>query len=318
LKFAERAQHIITHAHSNKVSAVDHELVEKLQREIKYLRDILNLRRQGGGLSDVHNKLLILQQENERLRQAHISIQEVENLIEENRKMKLELQKLRAATAFTSEIDTGLIQDSELNQGLPNLNNLENSTPNRSYINETAPNDDSPHNKPTSIIKFPPLVGRSKQTSMDSVALDRLVFPSRKVSHHEYSSQRTPDLSLRSGQYSDLSRLGRMIAQTPGPDAQRSSGLNLPVRVRGRTFDGKKEVSKSPTHIQKIELRKKEHNRAIERLRELENLSKKQQEKLKVFNFDDRSYAASQSTATNTDILSSKYTERFNPDKVIC
>jgi len=65
-----------------------------------YLREILNIRRKGtSGVNEVHQKLLILQQENERLRQQHVSIEEVERLIEENKRMKMELQKLRGGTS---------------------------------------------------------------------------------------------------------------------------------------------------------------------------------------------------------------------------
>ena len=67
--------------------------------QIMYLREILNIRRKGtSGVNEVHQKLLMLQQENERLRQSHVSIEEVEKLIEENRIMKSELQKLRGGT----------------------------------------------------------------------------------------------------------------------------------------------------------------------------------------------------------------------------
>lgn len=97
MKFAERAQHVVTVVKQNKINAVDQDLVAKLQMEIKYLRDILNMRRKGTSVNEVHHKLLLLQEENDRLRKA-ISIQEVEGLIEENKKMKLELQALRSST----------------------------------------------------------------------------------------------------------------------------------------------------------------------------------------------------------------------------
>jgi kinesin family member 11 len=108
LKFAERAQHIITVVKQNKINAVDQDLVLKLQMEIKYLKDILNMRRKGTSVNEVHHKLLLLQEENDRLRKA-ISIQEVENLIEENKKMKLELQALRNSTQAVNQlVDEGM------------------------------------------------------------------------------------------------------------------------------------------------------------------------------------------------------------------
>lgn len=61
------------------------------------------MRRQGGSaIGEVHNKLLILKEENERLRQNHVSIQEVERLLAENRLMKFELQKLKGDTSPSS------------------------------------------------------------------------------------------------------------------------------------------------------------------------------------------------------------------------
>ena len=56
----------------------------------------MNIKRQGiSHIGEVHHKLLILKEENQRLRENHISIQEVEKLLEENKLMKFELQRLR-------------------------------------------------------------------------------------------------------------------------------------------------------------------------------------------------------------------------------
>jgi len=60
------------------------------------LKEILNIRRKGtSAINQVHNKLLILQEENDRLRNAHFSVQEVERLMEENRQMRMELQHFK-------------------------------------------------------------------------------------------------------------------------------------------------------------------------------------------------------------------------------
>jgi len=60
------------------------------------LKEILNIRRKGtSAINQVHNKLLILQEENDRLRNAHFSVSEVEKLMEENRSMKMELQHFK-------------------------------------------------------------------------------------------------------------------------------------------------------------------------------------------------------------------------------
>ena len=44
---------------------------------------------------DVHQKLVSLQEENEKLKKTSVSMDEVERLIEENRKMKMEIYKLQ-------------------------------------------------------------------------------------------------------------------------------------------------------------------------------------------------------------------------------
>lgn len=82
----------------NEISATDDAIINKLQQEINYLKDLLKMKRKNGlagGVGDVHTKLLYLQQENDRLRQNFVSIAEVEKLISENKLMKQELQKMQ-------------------------------------------------------------------------------------------------------------------------------------------------------------------------------------------------------------------------------
>lgn len=52
---------------ANAVSAADDALVIKLQKEVQHLKEILNLNRKGGVL-DVHQQLLVLKEENSRLK----------------------------------------------------------------------------------------------------------------------------------------------------------------------------------------------------------------------------------------------------------
>lgn len=54
---------------------------------------------------DIHTKLMQLQQENEQLKKTSVSIDDVEKLIEENRKMKLEIYKLQVTQYGHSEYD---------------------------------------------------------------------------------------------------------------------------------------------------------------------------------------------------------------------
>jgi len=124
LKFAERAKHIVTEVKANKIEAQDAELVQKLQKEIKYLKEILNIRRKGtSAINQVHNKLLILQEENDRLRNAHFSVSEVERLMEENRNMKMELQQFKLEVQSET---TGAPREFDASNGLSNYSKTTN------------------------------------------------------------------------------------------------------------------------------------------------------------------------------------------------
>jgi len=80
---------------ANTVSAADDALVIKLQKEVQHLKDILNLNRKGGVL-DVHQQLLVLKEENSRLKDAAGKVSQVEKLKQENKIMRIELQEMRA------------------------------------------------------------------------------------------------------------------------------------------------------------------------------------------------------------------------------
>lgn len=97
LKFADRAKQIMVKVQANSVSAADDALVIKLQREVQHLKEILNLNRKGGVL-DVHQQLLVLKEENNRLKNIAGKVELVEKLRAENKHMRLELQELRASS----------------------------------------------------------------------------------------------------------------------------------------------------------------------------------------------------------------------------
>jgi regulator of replication initiation timing len=63
------------------------------------------MKRKGMSPDDIHNKLMQLQHENEQLKKTSVSMEDVEKLIEENRKMKLEIYKLQVTQYGHSEID---------------------------------------------------------------------------------------------------------------------------------------------------------------------------------------------------------------------
>jgi hypothetical protein len=69
------------------VSAADDALVLKLQKEIQHLKDILNLKRRGGN-QDLHQQLLVLKEENSKLREIATKAVDADRLREENYRMR--------------------------------------------------------------------------------------------------------------------------------------------------------------------------------------------------------------------------------------
>lgn len=94
LKFADRAKQIMVKVQANAVSAADDALVSKLQREVQHLKEILNLNRKGGVL-DINQQLLVLKEENHRLKDMATKVETVEKLKQENKTLRLELQQMK-------------------------------------------------------------------------------------------------------------------------------------------------------------------------------------------------------------------------------
>lgn len=98
LKFADRAKCVMQRFKKNEFSAKDDILVQKLQKEIYHLKELLQLKRKGGKI-DINQQLYILKDENERLRQIALQTNDVEKMKMENKQMRIELQKLRMLTS---------------------------------------------------------------------------------------------------------------------------------------------------------------------------------------------------------------------------
>jgi len=105
LSFANRAKKVKITAVANEISASDDALVKKLQQELQYLKDLLQLKRKGG-MSDIHRQLLLLKQENDKLRAIHTDWSEIERLKLENKMMRLELQRTREPGSTANDTDT--------------------------------------------------------------------------------------------------------------------------------------------------------------------------------------------------------------------
>ena len=132
LKFADRAKTIFSKVKPNEISGTDNNLINKLTSEINSLKEILNLRRKRGNITNVEDQLLKLKQENELLKQNNILYStenkgnyDIEKLIQENKILKLELQKLRSKSSFY--INNNVISDKDISIASPNKkNNLSN------------------------------------------------------------------------------------------------------------------------------------------------------------------------------------------------
>ena len=53
MKFADRAKQIMVKIQANEMNAVDDAYIQKLQKEVQHLKEILNLKRNGGA-NDIH------------------------------------------------------------------------------------------------------------------------------------------------------------------------------------------------------------------------------------------------------------------------
>ena len=84
LKFADRAKSILVKVQANEINAADDARILQLQKEVQYLKEILNLKRKGNA-SDVNQMLLQLKTENDKLRE----------LKSENNILKSELHKYK-------------------------------------------------------------------------------------------------------------------------------------------------------------------------------------------------------------------------------
>lgn len=81
----------------------------KLQKEISYLKDILNLKRKGGA-HDLHQQLLVLKEENSKLRDIVTKQGDTDKLREENYKMRHELMVLKNAGAIAYQNEDSLVK----------------------------------------------------------------------------------------------------------------------------------------------------------------------------------------------------------------
>lgn len=95
LKFAKQARQVTLHEKPTEFSVADNKLVQRLQREIRYLKDIMKIPK---NQDSIHLKLLSLQEENEKLK-LNLELG-MEKVLEENRLMKEKLRNLAKTQEF--------------------------------------------------------------------------------------------------------------------------------------------------------------------------------------------------------------------------
>ena len=100
LRFANIAKEVALNAKPNQISVADNAMVQRLQKEIKYLKDCMKISK---NTEDIHQKLWNLQEENERLKEK-IPPMDIEKILKENQKMKIQLQKITEMTGNTFDI----------------------------------------------------------------------------------------------------------------------------------------------------------------------------------------------------------------------
>lgn len=94
LKFALSAKKIKITVKVNEINAVDKQMLVKLKQEVEFLKSLLYKGNHPKELQNMHQQLINLQAENEQLKSI-TAIQEVENLKQENKVLRIELQQLK-------------------------------------------------------------------------------------------------------------------------------------------------------------------------------------------------------------------------------
>jgi len=91
----------------NQINAQDQSTVKRLQSEIVYLKNILSMRNKSViAREDVYLKLQQLEIENKKLKASNISAHELQEIIQENQKIKLLLKQIRDQNEPQTEKDT--------------------------------------------------------------------------------------------------------------------------------------------------------------------------------------------------------------------
>ena len=131
-------------------------MVRKLQKELQYYKSLLTYKAKGS----LEVELLTLKKENDKLKSIHTNINLVEQLKQENIKMKKQLQEIRSGGADTSNQRQTLYSD-------------------RNYTDERAPHSRESQRTASNVIekieneKLSNIKNRAKQYSLQAINKNR-------------------------------------------------------------------------------------------------------------------------------------------------
>ncbi|OMJ81762.1 hypothetical protein SteCoe_17704 [Stentor coeruleus] len=273
LKFADRAKQIMVKIKKNEVSATNDQLITKLQREIQHLKTLLNLNRKGG-LQELEQKIWVLTEENQKLKhmKGTFTIQEVERLKEENKKLRLELQQAGITTnnedLFIPPREEMTPKSTKINSGsLPESRNYSKGKPLDEDGNTLKPNSGSNISKSGPFVSrmcpkckiYPPCIHTSGYTTNDV----------SKSLNSAYSSLKNNKIISRS--------IGSAIYQTEPHISKLEEPIKMNVRYKMTNYV--LENDSTSAQLKEDEARKKELQNIRARLNkitELENYRKEQ------------------------------------------
>lgn len=257
LKFADRAKRVLIRVKKNAISATNDRLVVKLQREIQHLKDILQLRKQGaGGLAEIQQRLWSLTMENQKLREMNqgLSSMEVERLIQENKNMKMELQRLYDQVA--------------------NAGSVVGDTPRRSFGEGELAS-----------VSTATCLQCHQQLPCACPSLNPS-FPSQTASvieeYGDVRSHKSFDPIMRDGSPSRASAQGTTARTDYGGTSRSHSTRHVEIRIRGRgnaVVTTTAPLEKSLDEELIFQQRKKELRRAQQRLKTLEKIEQFREQK---------------------------------------
>jgi len=104
LKFAEKARKVTVNAKVNEISSDDQAIIKKLQYEVNTLKHLLLQTNNGRNIDNLSKEIEILKKENESLK-SKLSKQEIESLMMENKKLRLEYQQSNIPNKSIMESD---------------------------------------------------------------------------------------------------------------------------------------------------------------------------------------------------------------------